>query len=118
MFLPAVGCEEAAGLRPHSFQNQVLLWVMLNTCRVPDTTLSTSKYLHKVEFLIPSREAEPLGCVCVCFYVCVLYRGLPGGTAGKESACQCRRHKRCQLDPWVRKITLIRKITFVHIKLK
>ena len=86
MFLPAVGCEEAAGLRPHSFQNQVLLWVMLNTCRVPDTTLSTSKYLHKVEFLIPSREAEPLGCVCVCFYVCVLYRGLPGGTAGKESA--------------------------------
>ena len=22
----------------------------------------------------------------------------------KESACQCRRHKRCRFDPWVRKI--------------
>ena len=28
----------------------------------------------------------------------------PGGTSGKEPACQCRRHKRCRFDPWVRKI--------------
>ena len=28
----------------------------------------------------------------------------PGGTSGKEPACQCRRHKRHQFDPWVRKI--------------
>ena len=28
----------------------------------------------------------------------------PGGAAGKESACQCRRHKRHGFDPWVRKI--------------
>ena len=27
--------------------------------------------------------------------------GFPGGTSGKESACQCRRHKRCGFDPWV-----------------
>ena len=26
--------------------------------------------------------------------------GLPGGTSGKEPACQCRRHKRCRFDPW------------------
>ena len=26
----------------------------------------------------------------------------PGGTSGKESACQCRRHRRCRFDPWVR----------------
>ena len=32
--------------------------------------------------------------------------GFPGGTSGKESACQCRRHKRCGFDPWVRKIPL------------
>ena len=25
---------------------------------------------------------------------CVLYRGFPGGTSGKESTCQCRRHMR------------------------
>ena len=25
--------------------------------------------------------------------------GFPGGTSGKESACQCRRCKRCRFDP-------------------
>ena len=30
--------------------------------------------------------------------------GFPGGACGKESACQCRRHKRQRFDPWVRKI--------------
>jgi len=28
----------------------------------------------------------------------------PGGTGGKDPACQCSRHKRCGFDPWVRKI--------------
>ena len=28
----------------------------------------------------------------------------PGNTSGKESACQCRRHKSRAFDPWVRKI--------------
>jgi len=26
------------------------------------------------------------------------------GVNGKESTCQCRRHKRREFDPWVRKI--------------
>ena len=30
--------------------------------------------------------------------------GFPGGTSGKEPACQCIGLKRCMLDPWVRKI--------------
>ena len=30
--------------------------------------------------------------------------GFPGSASGKESACQCRRHKKCEFDPWVRKI--------------
>ena len=34
--------------------------------------------------------------------------GFPGGVSGKESACQCRRHKRCRFDPWVTKIPLRR----------
>ena len=32
--------------------------------------------------------------------------GFPCDTRGKESACQCRRHRRCGFDPWVRKIPL------------
>ena len=35
----------------------------------------------------------------------ILHRmGFPGGTSGKEPACQCRRHKRRGFDPWVGKI--------------
>ena len=30
--------------------------------------------------------------------------GFPGGTSGKELACQCSRHKRHRFNPWVRKI--------------
>ena len=30
--------------------------------------------------------------------------GFPCGASGKEPTCQCRRHKRLELDPWVRKI--------------
>ena len=33
-----------------------------------------------------------------------LSQGFPGGTSGKEPACQCRRHKRCGFDSQVRKI--------------
>ena len=33
-----------------------------------------------------------------------MYLGFPGGTSGKEPACQCRRHKRCRFDPWIGKI--------------
>ena len=31
--------------------------------------------------------------------------GFPGGAVvDKEPPCQCRKHKRLRLDPWVRKI--------------
>ena len=30
--------------------------------------------------------------------------GFPGGTNGKEPACQCKRPKRYGFDPWVGKI--------------
>ena len=33
-------------------------------------------------------------------------KGIPGG---KESACQCRRHRKHQSDPWIRKIPWRRK---------
>ena len=35
--------------------------------------------------------------------------GFPVGTGGKESICQCRRHKRCGFNPWVRKIPWSKK---------
>ena len=30
--------------------------------------------------------------------------GLPWGLIGEESTCQCRRHRKCRFNPWVRKI--------------
>ena len=39
-------------------------------------------------------------------YMCL---GFPGGTHGKEAACQCRRCKRCGFYPWVWKIPWSRK---------
>ena len=35
--------------------------------------------------------------------------GLPRGSSGKESACQCQRCRRYRFDPWVRKISWRRK---------
>ena len=41
--------------------------------------------------------------------VVLLLHGLPRWLNGKESACQCRRHKRCRFNPWVGKIPRMRK---------
>ena len=38
-----------------------------------------------------------------------LVGGFPVGTSGKESTCQCRRHKRGRFEPWVGKIPWRRK---------
>ena len=41
--------------------------------------------------------------------ICLL--GFPGGTSGKESACQCRRSRRPEFDPWIGKILLEEEMT-------
>ena len=38
-----------------------------------------------------------------------IYIGLPRWGSGKESAWQCRRHRKCGFNPWVRKIPWNRK---------
>ena len=44
------------------------------------------------------------------FYKCpIIDKGFPGGSAGKEFACHCRRCKRHRFDPWVGKIPCRRK---------
>ena len=40
---------------------------------------------------------------------CFNHEGLPRRCSGKESACQCRRPKKCGFDSWVRKIPWTRK---------
>ena len=43
------------------------------------------------------------------YLIIYLFGGFPGGTSGKEPACQHRRLKRCGFDPWVGKIPWRRK---------
>ena len=37
--------------------------------------------------------------ICLFKYICTCW-----WLSSKESACQCWRHKRCEVDPWIRKI--------------
>ena len=37
-------------------------------------------------------------------FICLALPLSSAGASGKESTCQCRRHKRCRFDPWVGKI--------------
>ena len=43
-------------------------------------------------------------CMYVCVYMYIL--GFPGGTSGKEYACQCKRLKRRRFASWVEAIPL------------
>ena len=58
---------------------------------------------HRALSRVPCAIQQVL--ICYLFYTwyqqCMSF---PGGTNSKEPACQCRRHKRCDFDPWVRKI--------------
>ena len=40
----------------------------------------------------------------LCTVACFVFSHIRAGTSGKEPTCQCRRHKRREFDPWVRKI--------------
>ena len=41
--------------------------------------------------------------------------GFPGGTSGKEPACQCRRHSRHGFDPWVSKVPWRKKWQLIPV---
>ena len=80
--------------------------------------LSLQRQDHAVS--LPNPSTRPVLSFFLFFYwhtfCTILYKlqvynilGFPGGSSGKEPACQCRRCKRLRLDPWVRKIPWRRK---------
>ena len=48
-------------------------------------------------------------CLCISTIFCYCIHGLPRWHNGKERACQCRRHRKCEFDSCVRKIPWSRK---------
>ena len=60
------------------------------------------------------KRLSPEGSVCcgwdvICLVPHKVIFSFLGGASGKESTCQCMRHKRWGFDPWVGKIPLSRK---------
>ena len=70
----------------------------------PSPDGSTASFSHKV---LPSLSS--LTFQTLTFREAHLPNRLPRWHSRKESACQCRQHKRCGFDPWVRKIPWSRK---------
>ena len=73
--------------------------------QIPDLFPSSGQYL-RVSF--KTTPGVSLG-FCWYFIIAILPLGLPRWFSGKEPACQCRRHKRCGFNPWVRKIPWSRR---------
>ena len=42
--------------------------------------------------------------ICKITRIITTTMGFPGSSAGKDSACWCKRYRRCGFDPWVGKI--------------
>ena len=109
---PPQGDLPDPGIEPVSLASPVLVGGFF-------TTVRSSCFLTSPFGLCPGRVHPtlpdapfsmgflPLGHVCLVdrlgVLACILffnYRKV-GGASGKESACQCRRLKRCRFDPWV-----------------
>ena len=58
----------------------------------------TSTYKPEMEW------AQPCENIHTNKIIYTIFSAFPGSATGKEPTCQCRGHKRCRFDPWVRKI--------------
>ena len=77
----------------HKEQEGGLFWCLkLWTDFVRGILLRSSWNSHR--FLVPKENRD----------LSALIWGFPGSVSGKEPACQCKRHKRCGFEPWIRKI--------------
>ena len=61
---------------------------------------------EKAQLVQADQLLELANCFINIYY---RYLGFSGGTNSIEPTCQCRRHKRCEFDPWVGKIPWRRK---------
>ena len=117
--LPQAGCFHAScHLHPHR-KTWVFLFNSPWSKRILDSTLRHFQILtlRGECFLTKSKEAEKNPERPSLSYLCYetargtsdrskvdTQMGFPGGTSGKEPACQCRRQKRRGFKPWVREI--------------
>ena len=80
----------------------ILLMGNLRLGMAKETQLKSWELGLKLKLSLKSKSVS----ICPSFHS---YMAFPGGTSGKEPACQCRRHKRRGFDPWVGTIPWRRK---------
>ena len=91
------------------FLKQNFLFLFIITIRSSLSAKSNIQDSHK-HILFPAFSCAWVTIyyffACLNFFLLITghFRGLQGGTSGKEPACQCRKHKRRGFDPWVGKI--------------
>ena len=67
------------------------MFVSQRTCR----SMMAKTLLFTTVYSVPSKVLLNKRCGLNIYYMDFL-----GGASGKESACQCRRCKRCRFNPW------------------
>ena len=70
---------------------------------------------HRIQERCPNQASSNAEALCLevtyryCYHIFPSFTWLPRRYSGKQSACQCRRRKRHEFDPWVRRIPWSRK---------
>ena len=60
--------------------------------------------LSWIEFPVVYNPRFLADILAITYHISLSIMGFPGGTSGKEPACQCKRFKRLRFNPWVGKI--------------
>ena len=94
---------------PNCFQLAAPFYIPTAVCECFSFSTSSSKTCYYLFFLKAILVSLKWYLIVVWACIFVKTNGLPRWSSGKESACQCRRWKRCGFDPWFRKIPWSRK---------
>ena len=87
---------EVSGLA-HLEKWWIVLWKLVRLLVYPTE-------LVRLGFVFSQSRSTAFSFLCPKLWSLLSSPGLPTGTSGKESAYQCRRHKRHGFNPWVREI--------------
>ena len=103
-FVTPVDCTHQSPLSIGLICPMSMEWVAISSSKdLPDPGIEHIPPALAGGFFTAEPPGKPLSSLTSANYS-LIDKGIPGGTSGKELACQCRRWKRCGFDPWVRKI--------------